>query len=215
MQVTQSKQITVTGVIVITITAPPKAYEGIPVTVSASWDTAAGPFDGVYYWGDGGYDIINTTSKSISKNHTYAAAGIYTVKVYVKDRNTGADGEKTAPIQITAKLAATLYASPASGPVPLPVTFTIGISGGYTPYTWTLDYGDDTTPDSGTVAGTKAHTYTKVGTFTATLTVTDVLGASAVYKSKLFIDMEGIIIPPWVLILAPLVIGTAMIKLLE
>lgn len=212
MRVTQITQVTVLGVIAVSISAPPQAYEGIPVTISASWDTAAGPFDGVCYFGDGASEIINTTLKSSTKTHTYATAGTYTVKVVVKDRNTGSQGENTKPIQITAKLSATIYAAPSSGNVPLAVTFTLGISGGYTPYTWTLDYGDGTSPGSGTVGGTQPHTYMTVGTFTATLTATDALGASVVSRSKLSIGMEGVTIQPWI-ILAELAVGAVMIKL--
>lgn len=92
---------------------------------------------------------------------------------YVVWSNTRSMTITAAPL-----LSATLSVSPTSGPVPLAVTFTIGITGGVAPYTWTLDYGDATTPSSGTVAGTKTHTYTQVGTYTATLTVTDALGLS-------------------------------------
>ena len=216
MRVTQSKQITVLGVIVVTVTAPPQAYEGIPLTVSASWDTAAGPFDGVYYWGDGASDLINTTLKSISKTHIYAAAGNYTVKVVVVDRNTGAQGEKTAPIQIATKLSATLQPSPAAGDAPLPVSFSIGISGGYLNYVWSLDPGDGSSPYSGTrsAAGTftQAHTYTKTGTFTATLTATDALGATAVTRAAARIGLVAPGLPEAAAIIIPLVVGFALLK---
>jgi len=216
MRVTQTKQITVIGVIVVNVTAPPQAYEGIPVTVSASWDTAAGPFDGVYYWGDGASDLINTTLKSISKDHTYATVGNYTVKVVVKDRNTGAEGEKTAPIQIAAKLAATLSPSPATGNVPLPVTFTMNISGGYLNYIWSLDPGDGSAPYSGTrpAAGsfTQAHTYNKVGTFSATLTATDALGATILARATARTDLAAPGIPTAAAIIIPLVAGLALLR---
>lgn len=111
--------------------------------------------------------------------------------------------------QVSPPLVATLSASPASGPAPLAVTFTIGISGGVTPYTWTLDYGDGSTPGSGTIAGTQPHTYNQVGTFTATLTVTDALGASTASRSKV---MAGVIIQSWVSVLAPLAVGATLLK---
>jgi len=216
MIVTQTKQITVIGVIVVTVTAPPQAYEGIPLTVSASWDTAAGPFDGVYYWGDGASDLINTTLKSISKTHIYATAGTYTVKVIVKDRNTGAQGEKTAPIQIAVKLAATLYPSPATGNVPLPVSFSIGITGGYLNYSWSLDPGDGSSPYSGTrsAAGTftQAHTYTKVGTFAATLTATDALGATAVTRAAAYAGVAAPGVREAAAIIIPLVAAFALLR---
>jgi len=115
---------------------------------------------------------------------------IDTAGVWILKAKYGA-AEKTRTITIEAppppppppELAATLSASPASGLAPLAVTFTIGISGGVSPYTWSLDPGDGSTPYTGSRSAsgsfTRAHTYTKAGTFTATLTVTDALGATA------------------------------------
>jgi len=216
MRVTQTKQITVLGVIVVTVTAPPQAYEGIPITVSANWNTAAGPFDGVYYWGDGASDIINTTLKSISKTHIYAAAGTYTVKVIVKDRNTGAEGEKTAPIQIAAKLAATLYPSPATGNAPLPVSFSINISGGYLNYSWSLGPGDGSAPYSGTRSAAggfiQTHTYNKVGTFAVTLTATDALGATYLARATARIGLVAPGLTEAAAIIIPLIAGFVLLE---
>lgn len=54
---------------------------------------------------------------------------------------------------------------------------------GTAPYTFTLDYGDGTTPASGTVSNANfigaAHTYTSAGLKTVRLTVTDNTGATA------------------------------------
>jgi len=78
--------------------------------------------------------------------------------------------------------------------VPLSVTFSCGVSGGYPPYTWELNPGDGTPPYSGTITApgtwTQEHTYGYVGTFTATLTVTDALGGSA--ASELEVTVAGI-----------------------
>ena len=88
---------------------------------------------------------------------------------------------------IATQLAATLAASPTAGQAPLAVTFTIGISGGPPPYTWSLAPGDGSAPYTGSRAAsgnfTKTHTYTAAGTFTATLTVTDALGATAIGRA--------------------------------
>ena len=69
---------------------------------------------------------------------------------------------------------AALTAAPTAGLAPLPVTFDAGKSSpGRNPITsYQFDYGDGTTPVSGT-ATTTSHTYTTAGTYTAKLTVTD------------------------------------------
>jgi PKD repeat protein len=76
------------------------------------------------------------------------------------------------------------------------VTFTFSMSGGFTPYTWTLDFGDGsgvlTNPTS-----PQSHTYTKVGTYTAKLTVTDALGASASLPVTVAAGVEAVPLPSW------------------
>jgi len=213
MRVIATAVVVAAGVIIVSVSAPSKGYRGAAISMSASWNGGAvGPFLGQINWGDGGYDPISTSAKNVSKSHTYAVAGTYTITVAISDEGTLASGTGTAPIQIAAPLAATLSASPTGGPIPLPITFTIGISSGYTPYTWTLDYGDATSPGSGSSPGTSTHTYTKVGQFTATLTATDALGASVVSRSKLSIGMEAVTVQPWI-ILAELAVGITLIKL--
>jgi len=115
---------------------------------------------------------------------------------------------------IATLLAATLTASPTAGQAPLAVTFTIGISGGVSPYTWSLAPGDGSIPYTGSRAAagsfTRAHTYTAAGTFTVTLTVTDALGATAINKAT---ATPGEAAPPSAIgIAAPLIAGAILIK---
>jgi len=183
MRVTRTATVTATnGAFMVSVSAPSKSYYGTTITLTAVWnDRTLGPFTGAINWGDGSANTpIDQVQKSVSSIHNYSTVGTFTITVTVYDEGTLTTGTGTWSIQIAAQLAATLSASPTSGKIPLPVTFTIGVSGGYTPYSWTLAYGDGTASDSGTVAGTKAHTYAKVGTWTATLTVTDALGATAI-----------------------------------
>ena len=208
MQVTKTAYVTATGTITVTVSEPAsrKGYVDIPVTASASWNSGTvGPFNVVIDWGDGKSETFTKVSvKNISKSHTYTAAGSYVISVAVSDEYTGSSGAGTRAVQVVAQLSASLSASPTSGVIPLAVTFTMGASGGFTPYTATLAYGDGAS-DSVTVPGTKAHTYTKVGTYTATLTVTDALGA-AVYKSVTTLaEMFLPWLPDWVAPLAGLV----------
>jgi len=217
MRVTKTMTIIATGVLTVSVSAPSKGYNGVAISMTASWNTGAvGPFLGQVAWGDGAVDAIaRQSAKSVTKTHTYTTNGTYTITVNVSDEGTLTSGSGTASIQVAAQLAASFSASPTSGAIPLTVTFTSGISGGYTPYTWSINPGDGSTPYSGTYPGApfnQAHTYTKVGTFTATLTATDALGASVVSRSKISIGMEGVTIQPWI-ILAELAVGVVMIKL--
>jgi PKD repeat protein len=216
MKATATATVVATGVLTVSVSAPSKGYKGVAISISASWDGGAvGPFTGQINWGDGAYDPISTSSKSISKSHTYAAAGTYTIQVIVADSYTAADGQGTASVQIANLLTATLSPSPSMGPIPLPVTFTLGVSNGFAPYTYVLSFGDGTSDASGGKSdpGTMSlsHTYTKVGNFTATLTFTDALGASVVSRSKLSIGMEGVAAQPWAAVLAPLVAGVVLV----
>ena len=182
--------ITYTSVVFsVSISAPSSVEEGISFTVSGTVKDQYGyGYGGVtvkLYKSDSLFASILTGSDgSYSKSTSIGTAGTYTLKAVADSKQaTRSITVTTPPPPPPPQLAATLVASPTTGNAPLAVTFTIGISGGYTPYTWTLNYGDGSTPSSGTVAGTKAHTYVKVGTFTVTLTVTDALGASAVKRA--------------------------------
>jgi PKD repeat protein len=107
----------------------------------------------------------------------YGSVGTFTVTAEVYDSTSGEYGKGSTSVQIAAELTTTFTADKTSGGVPLTVTFTFSMSGGYTPYTWSLDPGDGTTPYSNP-ASPKSHTYTKVGTYTAILNVSDALGGS-------------------------------------
>jgi len=195
LKVTKTLLITTTGVLAVTVTFPTRGYTGLAVRLSAKWSgEVGGPLngdtEGVISWGDGTSDTIAMPIENTyySQTHTYSTTGTKEWSVVVTDPISGAKGTSSASILIATPLnVASFTVAPSSGPIPLAVTFTIGtISGGFTPYSWTLDYGDGSTPGSGTVAGTKTHTYTKVGTFTAKLTVTDALGASTFSKVLLY-----------------------------
>ena len=134
-----------------------------------------------YAWdldGDGQFD----DSTAQNPQHTYAAAGTFTVRLRVTD-NQGAQDDSD-PLTITVSSGANqpptavATATPTSGAAPLAVTFNgAGSSdpnGSVTGYAWDLD-GDGQFDDS--TAQNPQHTYAAAGTFTVRLRVTDNQGA--------------------------------------
>lgn len=113
----------------------------------------------------------------LKASHTYSNAGSYTVTVTVTD-DRGASSSATATVSVSAHAAPTvsLAVTPTSGSAPLLVSATVNASGnGAAISTITINWGDGTTPSSGTSA---THTYSNVGTFTVTAIATDSLGAT-------------------------------------
>ncbi|MHB1137550.1 MAG: PKD domain-containing protein [Microthrixaceae bacterium] len=130
-----------------------------------------------YEWdfGDG-----SAVSSSANPSHLYGAEGSYTATLTVTD-DDGATATATLPIEVgppnvTPTVAA--EAVPAFGKVPLDVDFssagTVDPDGTIVSYEWNFGDGSpvETTEDP-------SHTYTAVGSYTATLTVTDDDGATA------------------------------------
>lgn len=173
-KVTQSATIMTTGVINVVVTAPTRSYKNILIQMTATWG-GVGPYEGLITWGDGSSEQFIAPAADVTRYHTYTASGTYNIDVGVYDQTTEALGTGRASIQIAEMLTATLSASPTGGAIPLAVSFTFTMSNGHSPYTWTLDPGDGSTPYSNPTSP-KAHTYNKVGTFTAILTVSDALG---------------------------------------
>jgi PKD repeat protein/C1A family cysteine protease len=127
-----------------------------------------------YSWdfGDG------STGSGATADHTYTDTGVFPAELTVTD-NQGASASTTINITVihNAPPLAVITASPTAGLIPLDVTFSGNGSsdsdGTITSYSW--NFGDNTT-----ATGIQAsHTYTKAGTFTARLTVTDNKGATA------------------------------------
>ncbi|MEM7037746.1 MAG: PKD domain-containing protein, partial [Bacteroidota bacterium] len=117
-----------------------------------------------YFWelGDG------TTATAANPMHTYLVDSMYWVCQWV----TNACGETDSicdSVAVCAELNPTLTALPGGG-AGLTYDFT-GMSSG-TPTSWSWDFGDSNTGSGPTVS----HTYATDGSYTATLTVTNVCG---------------------------------------
>ena len=106
--------------------------------------------------------------------HTYSKTGVYTVK-HTAINAYGRDTEiKTSYIKVTtsAKPVAVFSASPTSGKVPLNVAFTDKSTG--FPTSWKWSFGDGTY----STAKSPAHTYSKAGKYTVSLTVKNAKGTN-------------------------------------
>jgi PKD repeat protein len=79
-------------------------------------------------------------------------------------------------------------ASPLSGSVPLPVNFTGSATGGTPPYTFDWDFGDGSQHDT---TQNPSRTYTAVGNYQVTLTVTDAVSISAIAGVTIGVSPPG------------------------
>ncbi len=117
----------------------------------------------------------NTTGTGATPQHTYAAAGTYSVTLTVTD-NAGATNAVTKPVTVSAPANQPPVASFTSSTANLVASFNGSGSsdpdGTISSYAW--NFGDNTT---GTGA-TQQHTYAAAGTYSVTLTVTDNAGAT-------------------------------------
>jgi PKD repeat protein len=139
---------------------------GVPLAANFT-DTSAGtPTSWAWDFGDGG------TSTARNPSHTYASPGTYTVTLTVTDASGGTSTKTRTGYVTVEPLAAEFTGSPTIGPAPLNVTFTDASTGD--PTSWAWDFGDGGT----STAQNPAHTYANPGTYTVTLTVTDVHGAT-------------------------------------
>lgn len=145
-----------------------------PLTVNFSGRATGGVSPYTYSWnfGDG------QSSTSQNPSHTYTLTDSYVATLTVKD-SQGAQASDSMTVSVTQTadpLTVLASASPTAGLAPLSVSFTGSASGGTSPYSYSWDFGDggsSTTQNS-------SHTYTAIGNYTATLTVTDASSDKAV-----------------------------------
>ena len=147
---------------------------------SASTDTDLTPIASYHFNFGDGTPVVNTTAPTATAQHTYAAAGPYTVTLTVTDTGNNTSTPASFPVTINpppdsppvASLAVTQLATPA---------LTVSASGSgstdtdFTPIaSYHFNFGDGS-PVVNTTAptATAQHTYAAAGPYTVTLTVTD------------------------------------------
>jgi PKD repeat protein len=125
-------------------------------------------------WNDGNFDTAGNVS-SIAKTHTYAAAGVYTVTLYVNDSQGGSSSRSfTLTIDQPPTISGVTNVTSA-----LNVTLTVSASDPDAGDTLTYAY---VWGDGGATTGatsTQAHTYASAGAYTVRVFANDSFGASA------------------------------------
>jgi len=220
VRVEKTLTVTATEALTVTITpTPSRGYVGTTFIFTVNWTPILpGPFDVDIDYGDGvtGRETGVLTPPTYF-HYAYTVAGSYTVRVVVTDTYTGGKGYASVTVEVSQVLTVSFSADKLKGMVPLSITFTIGIIGGYAPYSYTLDFGDGTAPASGTRTApgpfTVTHTYREAGTFTAKVTVSDALESEV---SAEIMVTPGVPVPlplPW--IAAPLFVGSVALATLQ
>lgn len=141
----------------------------LPVRFTGSVAGGTSPYTYTWAFGDG------ASSSLQSPTHTYAAAGAYSAQLTVVDAS-GQTTTSTVLVTVNAPPVAGATVIPDSGNAPLAVSFTGTASSGTGPYRYSWSFGDGATSGS----QSPAHTYTVAGTYSATLTITDSVGTTAV-----------------------------------
>ncbi len=173
---------TKTGFVTVNGYPPVAAFTGtptsgtMPLTVSFTDQSTNTPTSWSWSFGDGG------TSTARNPMHVYQNAGTYSVTLTASNP-WGSDGEaKTGYITVTAPSQnppdAQFIGAPTSGKASLTVQFTDQSTGN--PTSWSWNFGDRT---SSTLQN-PAHTYTKKGTYTVSLTVTNANGSDSLTRSR-------------------------------
>jgi parallel beta-helix repeat protein len=170
-----------TAVVTVNNVAPTATFSnngpvdtGATVTLSftspsdpSSADTAAGFKYSYDFNNDGTWDVVDSTSPTATTS--FAAAGTYTVKGRIKDKD---GGFTTYTTTVTVNALPTANAGPdqtANEGSSVSFTGTAGGGTGTLSYDW--DFGDGSTHGTGTL--TPTHKYADNGTYTVTLKVTD------------------------------------------
>ena len=174
-----SDTMTKPGYVTVTEPAPTAGFTASPTSGTAPLvvgfsDTSSGSVSSwSWTFGDG------ATSSSQNPSHTYTTAGTYTVSLTV----TGPGGSDTTTQTNLVTVAepaptASFTGTPTSGTAPLAVSFSDTSGGNVTSWSWT--FGDGAT----STAQNPGHTYTSVGAYTVSLTVTGPGGSDTLTRTN-------------------------------
>src|SRR5665647_2261836 len=168
-------------VVVNALKAPVAAFSAsstsgnVPLKVQFTDKSTGSPTSWKWSFGDGTYSTARNPA------HTYSKVGKYTVSLTVKNAAVSNAVTKSSYINVVNALKAPIAAfsaSSTSGNVPLKVQFTDKSLN--SPTSWKWSFGDGTYSTS----KSPAHTYSKVGKYTVSLTLKNAAGSNAVTKSS-------------------------------
>jgi PKD repeat protein len=137
-----------------------------PLTVKFTDKSTGSPAKWKWTFGDG------ATSIKQNPTHKYSTAGKYKVTLTVTNTAGSNTITKTNYITVVAKPVAAFSALPTSGKLPLNVKFTDTSTG--TPTKWKWTFGDGATSSK----QNPVHKYSKAGSYTVKLTVTNAAGSN-------------------------------------
>ena len=171
-------------------TATPTSGD-VPLTVQFTDLSTVSPTS--WSWDFENDGVVDSTEQN--PQHTYTAAGTYTVNLTVSNA-AGSDSEvKIDYITVTGggsggeAPVANFTADVTSGKAPLTVNFT-DLSIGY-PTSWLWDFGDDTNATE----QNPQHTYTTVGTYNVSLTATNADGSTTATKTGYIVARSTSAVP--------------------
>jgi DNA/RNA endonuclease G (NUC1)/PKD repeat protein len=153
--------------VLVSLTPDPDLREGTPARFTAvASDPGHDPLTYTWNFGDG------TTATGATVSHTFADNGTYTTTLTVTD-GFGGSTTRSLPVVVNnlAPLVSTGPALSTAQGQPLMFSGSFTDAGRLDTHTVTWDFGDGS--DSVTGSLTPHHTYTRPGSYTATLTVTD------------------------------------------
>jgi len=181
----------------ITISAPPPPSTSFtflpatpvvnsPVTFIATTIGETSPYSVTWNFGDG----ASGTGSSVT--HTFTSAQSFTVRATATDSSTPtqtATSSQSVTVVATLPLSATLQVSSSSPEVGQPVTFSASATGGTSPYTYAIAFGDGAT---GT-GSTTTHAYSTPGSYTARVTVTDLASPKASITASKTVNIQALV----------------------
>ena len=163
----------------------PSATVNNPDAVSVDGSNSAAATGGeiTHYSWDFGDGTTQDTGATPTAGHTYAAPGTYTIKLTTTDE-LGVSNTVSQTVTVLG------FSASSNGPTPgEDVTFIGPNSGGsfgtITDYSW--NFGDGTTDDSGT-SPSDIHAFSSRGSYTASLTITNSLGATFTGTEMITVD---------------------------